>query len=156
MADKRVGIVGTGATGVQVVPGVAPYAKHLYLFQRTPAPVDERNNQPTDMNWAASLNPGWQAERDENFCSIMAGLPVEQDLVNDKWTDFFKRRSLPSWCEPLSDELFDESGDAYFERAVDFNEQQSPEAPVGARPGRIWPTAFTVDSDENIWLIAVR
>ncbi len=90
LADKRVGIVGTGATGVQVVPGVAPYAKQLYLFQRTPAPVDERNNRPTDSAWAASLAPGWQAERDENFCSIMAGLPVEEDLVNDKWTDFFK------------------------------------------------------------------
>jgi len=90
LGDKRVGIIGTGATGVQVVPGVAPYAKQLYLFQRTPAPVDERNNRPTDMDWANSLTPGWQAERDENFCSIMAGLPVEQNLVNDKWTDFFK------------------------------------------------------------------
>lgn len=90
LADKRVGVVGTGATGVQVVPNVAPYAQQLYLFQRTPAPVDERNNKPTDEAWAKSLKPGWQAERDENFCSIMAGLPVTHDLVNDKWTDFFK------------------------------------------------------------------
>ena len=90
LADKRVAVVGTGATGVQVVPKVAPYVKKLYLFQRTPAPVDERNNRPTDKKWANSLKAGWQADRDENFCSIMAGLPVEQDLVNDKWTDFFK------------------------------------------------------------------
>ncbi len=90
LADKRVGVIGTGATGVQVVPRVGPYAKHLYLFQRTPASVDERNNAPTDERWAKSLKSGWQAERDRNFCSIMAGLPVEEDLVNDKWTDFFK------------------------------------------------------------------
>ncbi len=90
LADKRVGVVGTGATGVQVVPRVGAYAKHTYLFQRTPASVDERNNHPTDEHWAKSLQPGWQAERDENFCSIMAGLPVEEDLVDDKWTDFFK------------------------------------------------------------------
>ena len=90
LADKRVGVVGTGATGVQVVPHVGAYAKHTYLFQRTPASVDERNNHPTDEHWAKSLQPGWQAERDENFCSIMAGLPVEEDLVDDKWTDFFK------------------------------------------------------------------
>ena len=90
LADKRVGVVGTGATGIQIVPRVGPYAKHLYLFQRTPASVDERNNAPTDENWANSLKPGWQAERDENFCSIMAGLPVDKNLVNDKWTDFFK------------------------------------------------------------------
>lgn len=90
LADKRVGVVGTGATGIQVVPRVAACAKQLYLFQRTPASVDERNNTPTDEQWAKSLKPGWQAERDRNFCSIMSGLAVEEDLVNDKWTDFFK------------------------------------------------------------------
>lgn len=90
LTDKRVGVVGTGATGIQVVPRVSAWARHLYLFQRTPASVDERNNRPTDAAWAKSLKPGWQAERDANFCSIMAGLPVDQDLVNDKWTDFFK------------------------------------------------------------------
>lgn len=90
LADKRVGLVGTGATGIQVLPHLGAAARHTYLFQRTPASVDERNNAPTDRDWAKSLHPGWQAERDENFCSIMAGLPVETDLVNDKWTDFFK------------------------------------------------------------------
>lgn len=90
LADKRVGLVGTGATGIQVLPHLGAAARHATLFQRTPASVDERNNAPTDREWANSLHPGWQAERDENFCSIMAGLPVETDLVNDKWTDFFK------------------------------------------------------------------
>ena len=90
LADKRVGLVGTGATGIQVLPHLGAAAGHTYLFQRTPASVDERNNAPTDYDWASSLQPGWQVERDENFCSIMAGLPVETDLVNDKWTDFFK------------------------------------------------------------------
>ncbi len=90
LREKRVGVVGTGATGIQVVPVVAEYARHLYLFQRTPASVDERNNKPTDNRWVKSLTPGWQYERDENFCSIMAGLEVDEDLVNDKWTDFFK------------------------------------------------------------------
>ena len=90
LADKRVGVVGTGATGIQIVPPVGADAKHLYLFQRTPASVDERNNRPTDAQWVQSLKPGWQYERDKNFCSIMAGLEVDKDLVNDKWTDFFK------------------------------------------------------------------
>lgn len=102
LADKRVGVVGTGATGIQVVPVVAEYAKHLYLFQRTPASVDERNNCPTDMEWAKSLEPGWQYERDENFCAIMAGMDVKEDLVNDKWTDFFK----------LTYKILDTDGDA--------------------------------------------
>jgi cation diffusion facilitator CzcD-associated flavoprotein CzcO len=32
---KRVGVIGTGSTGIQVVPEIAPQADHLYVFQRT-------------------------------------------------------------------------------------------------------------------------
>jgi len=90
LADKRVGVIGTGATAIQAVPRIAASAGHLYVFQRTPSFVDERWNRPTDPKWAKSLKPGWQAQRNENFCSILAGLPVEEDLVSDKWTDFFR------------------------------------------------------------------
>jgi cyclohexanone monooxygenase len=60
LADKRVGIVGTGATGVQCIPKLAESARELYVFQRTPAAVGRRDNRPTDPEWARSLAPGWQ------------------------------------------------------------------------------------------------
>ena len=69
LADKRVALVGTGATGVQLVPHLGRDAKHLYVFQRTPSSVDERGNVPTDPEWAKSLQPGWQEERKRNFHS---------------------------------------------------------------------------------------
>jgi len=47
LADKRVAIIGTGATAVQCVPYLAKYAKQLFVLQRTPATVDERRNRPT-------------------------------------------------------------------------------------------------------------
>jgi cyclohexanone monooxygenase len=34
--DKRVGIIGTGSTGVQVITAIAPDVKHLTVFQRSP------------------------------------------------------------------------------------------------------------------------
>ncbi|MDM9624732.1 NAD(P)/FAD-dependent oxidoreductase [Rhizobium sp. S152] len=37
LKGKRVGIIGTGSSGVQVVPEIAPEVEHLYVFQRTPA-----------------------------------------------------------------------------------------------------------------------
>jgi cyclohexanone monooxygenase len=86
LADKRVGIIGTGATAVQVVPRLADSAKELFVFQRTPAPVGERGNEPTDPEWFASLPPGWQAERIRNFVALMAGAEPEEDLVADGWT----------------------------------------------------------------------
>ncbi len=93
LKDKRVGIIGTGATAIQSVPHLGEHAKQLYVFQRTPSSVDERGNKPTDPEWVRTLRPGWQDYRNTNFCSILAGLPVEEDLVGDKWTSLFKKLS---------------------------------------------------------------
>jgi cyclohexanone monooxygenase len=87
LRGKRVGIIGTGATAVQCVPHVGETAEHLYVFQRTPSSIDVRANRPTDPEWAASLEPGWQRRRMENFNNLVSGIPEEEDLVNDGWTD---------------------------------------------------------------------
>jgi cation diffusion facilitator CzcD-associated flavoprotein CzcO len=91
LADKRVGIIGTGATAVQVVPHLAASAKALYVFQRTPSSIDVRGNRPTDPAWAASLKPGWQRARMENFTLLTSGGFASEDLVMDGWTDIIGR-----------------------------------------------------------------
>jgi cyclohexanone monooxygenase len=87
LADKRVGIIGTGATAVQCVPHLGEHAKELYVFQRTPSSIDVRANRPTDPEWATSLEPGWQRRRMENFNNLVSGVYEPEDLVNDGWTD---------------------------------------------------------------------
>lgn len=89
LADKRVAIVGTGATALQAIPYLGKYAKQLYVLQRTPCTVDQRINPPTDPNWAKSLKPGWQAERHANFQrgAIAGFMPGEADQVCDFWTE---------------------------------------------------------------------
>ncbi|KAL6918652.1 hypothetical protein FSST1_010147 [Fusarium sambucinum] len=52
LKDKKVGVIGTGATGIQVVPALVPWAKELSVFQRSPSSVDWRDNKPTDLKWA--------------------------------------------------------------------------------------------------------
>ena len=91
LADKRVAVIGTGATAIQCVPFVGEYAKQLYVFQRTPSSVDLRGNKPTDPQWAQSLQPGWQRDRRENFNAMVTGQPVEEDLVNDGWTEIMRQ-----------------------------------------------------------------
>ncbi|MCP3425196.1 NAD(P)/FAD-dependent oxidoreductase [Rothia sp. AR01] len=86
LRDKRVAVLGTGATGLQVVPHLAEDAHQLLVFQRTPSTVDIRDNHPTDPHWAANLGPGWQQERMENFLNVLAGEPVDRSLVEDGWT----------------------------------------------------------------------
>jgi cation diffusion facilitator CzcD-associated flavoprotein CzcO len=90
LADKRVGIIGTGATAIQCIPHLGASAKELYVFQRTPSSVDVRNNAPTDPAWAASLTPGWQMRRRENFNILVSGGDADEDLVHDGWTDIFR------------------------------------------------------------------
>lgn len=93
LAGKRVAVIGTGATGVQCIPHVGAAAEHLYVVQRTPSSVGVRGNKPTDPEWAKSLTPGWQKRRQDNFDDIVAGRPVEEDLVNDSWTEMFQALS---------------------------------------------------------------
>jgi cyclohexanone monooxygenase len=94
LADKRVAIIGTGATAIQCVPYVGKHAKQTYVFQRTPSSVDMRGNKPTDYEWAATLKPGWQRARRENFASIVTGQPFTEDLVSDGWTDIFRNLAV--------------------------------------------------------------
>ena len=91
LADKRVGIIGTGATAVQIVPHLGRWAKEVYVFQRTPSSIDVRGNRDTDSEWAASLKPGWQKERMDNFNIIVNGGITEVDLVKDGWTDILHK-----------------------------------------------------------------
>jgi cyclohexanone monooxygenase len=89
LRDKVVGVIGTGATGIQCVPPLGRSARRVFVFQRTPSTIAVRANADTDPAWAASLRPGWQRERMENFTRILNGAPVSEDLVADGWTDLY-------------------------------------------------------------------
>ena len=90
LRGKRVGIIGTGATAIQCVPHLAQGADELFVFQRTPSSVDVRANRPTDPEWAASLKPGWQQARMDNFMTLVSGGFADEDLVNDGWTEIIR------------------------------------------------------------------
>jgi cyclohexanone monooxygenase len=88
--DKRVGIIGTGATAIQCIPHLGEAARHLYVFQRTPSSIDVRDNRPTDPRWARSLAPGWQQRRMDNFNTLVSGGHQDEDMVGDGWTEIFR------------------------------------------------------------------
>ena len=90
LSDKRIGVIGTGATAVQCVPHLGAGAKELFVFQRTPSSIDVRDNRPTDPEWAAGLKPGWQKARMENFNTLTSGGIVEEDLIQDGWTEIIR------------------------------------------------------------------
>jgi len=90
LKDKRVAVIGTGATAVQCVPHLGAAAETLFVFQRTPSSVDVRNNQATDPEWISTQEPGWHNERRNNFETLLTGGRVKKDLVADGWTEAFR------------------------------------------------------------------
>ena len=91
LADKRVAMIGTGATGIQIVPFLSRDAKQLYVFQRTPSSIDIRNNREFSEEEFSDLEPGWQKEWLENFATLQSGGMAAKDLVEDGWTDITRR-----------------------------------------------------------------
>ena len=89
LGNKVVGLLGTGATGIQCLPALAAGAEHVYVFQRTPSAVGVRGNRPTEAEFASAQQPGWQQARMDNFESVMLGKPVDVDLIDDGWTHHY-------------------------------------------------------------------
>ncbi|MER7802511.1 NAD(P)/FAD-dependent oxidoreductase [Streptomyces parvulus] len=109
LADRRVGVVGTGATGVQVIPKLAEDAGHVYVFQRTPSTVDVRANRRTTARDVGADHDGWARERRDNFLRIVSGESVERDLVADQWTAGagLLEKLLPSFRRPSDRQGFE-------------------------------------------------
>jgi len=123
LADKRVGIIGTGATAVQCVPHLGAGAKELFVYQRTPSSVDVRNDRPTDPAWAQGLRPGWQRERMHNFTTVISGGRFEVDLVNDGWTDLINNIALAAHRQAQAGAAVTDP-DALVQRADDLKMQR--------------------------------
>lgn len=103
--NKRVGVIGTGATSVQIVPHLGQAAKELCVFQRTPSSVDVRNQRTTDLDVVREqmTKPGWQRERMVNFVQMTQTPTVGvTDLIQDGWTDsvknLFKKFHAERWA----------------------------------------------------------
>ncbi|KAI0151078.1 cyclohexanone monooxygenase [Pestalotiopsis sp. NC0098] len=60
-SGKRIAVVGTGATGVQIIPKLAPVAKQLTVFQRTPNYVLPGRNYVIDEYQKANIKTSFDA-----------------------------------------------------------------------------------------------
>ena len=72
------------------LPHLGNSSKELLVFQRTPSPVDVRNNKETDPDWISKQKEGWQQERVNNFEKLLSGGMVKEDMVKDGWTEMVR------------------------------------------------------------------
>ena len=105
LEGKRVGIIGTGATAVQVVPEIAKVVKELYVFQRTPSTIDvrdQRSTSPEEIE-AWKQEPGWAKARRERLAQISSGrtaLQGNDDFLSGKVTSVKERRQYDRELSP--------------------------------------------------------
>ena len=105
LEGKRVGIIGTGATAVQVIPEIAKVVKELYVFQRTPSTIDVRDQRMTTQEEIAvwKQEPGWARARRERLAQISSGrtaLQGNDDFLSGKVSTFKERRQYERELTP--------------------------------------------------------
>ncbi|MBV1931144.1 MAG: NAD(P)/FAD-dependent oxidoreductase [Porticoccaceae bacterium] len=96
LEDKRVGIIGTGATAVQAIPEMAKIVKELYVFQRTPSSIDVRDQRATTPEEIETWKnePGWARARRARFAkisSVRTAVKANDDYLSGKIADFKER-----------------------------------------------------------------
>jgi cyclohexanone monooxygenase len=105
LGGKRVGIIGTGATAVQVIPELAKVVKELYVFQRTPSTIDVRDQRATtpDEMEEWQKEPGWARARRARFAKISAGrtaMKANDDYLAGRVSDFKERKQYERELTP--------------------------------------------------------
>lgn len=118
-AGRRVGIVGTGASGVQVVQEAAPQAERLTIFQRTPVtalPMQQRRLDPAAQAAAKADYPELFVRRNAppgNFCDIVRREEGVFDVSEEEREKVFetawRKGGFNYWVGTFSDVLLDEA-----------------------------------------------
>lgn len=72
LKGKRIGVIGTGSTGQQVITATAPLAEHLTVFQRTPQYNVPVGNRPQSAEEIAEIKKNYDAIWDQVFNSGVA------------------------------------------------------------------------------------
>lgn len=84
-AGKRVGVIGTGSSGVQAIPKIAKSASHLTVFQRTPQYCIPARNGPIDRAYLKAVQREWKKHR-EFMLGTLTGMPypaVDRSALDD-------------------------------------------------------------------------
>lgn len=119
LADRRVGVLGTGASGVQVVQEAAREARHLTVFQRTPVtalPMEQRRLSRADQEAAKPGYPEMFRRRNRppgSFADIVrldvGALDVSPERRVEVFEDAWGKGGFHFWAGTFSDILVDEA-----------------------------------------------
>ncbi len=177
-SGKRVAVVGTGATAVQVIPIIAHAAKQLTVFQRTPNFVIPSRNHPLGAEQSAEINRDYDdilaRARGQNWGFDMVDSPLMYDSVKDS-PDKVRRVLEKGWEKGGFRFLFETFGDILVnpdgnEAASEFvrdkirtivNDEKtaeilSPYYPIGSKRPPCGHHYFEAFNRPNVELVSIK
>jgi cyclohexanone monooxygenase len=142
LTGKRVAVIGTGASAVQVIPEIAPKVSSLKVFQRTPIWCFPKLDLPlaAPMRWAMRLPGGKALQRLASQAYVEATFPIAAQY----FTVF-----------PLAKQM-EKAGRSYLRRQVhdpDLREKLTPRYAVGCKRPGFHNTYLSTFNRDNVHLV---
>lgn len=142
LAGKRVAVIGTGASAVQVIPEIAPIVKQLTVFQRTPIWCFPKADIPLPKvaRWAMRIPGGKAAQRLLSQAFVEATFPIAAHY----FTVFPLAKRMAS------------AGRAYLRQQVEdpvLREQLTPHYAVGCKRPGFHNTYLSTFNRDNVGLV---
>lgn len=124
---QRVGVIGTGATAIQLIPIVAEQARHLTVFQRTPnyatplqnRPMDETTDREVKANYRNLRRKEWQSLVGQPYdhSVLPSALTVSEEERRQHYEQCWQEGGFALWVGSYEDILFDREAN---ETAAEF------------------------------------
>jgi cation diffusion facilitator CzcD-associated flavoprotein CzcO len=142
LTGKRVGVIGTGASAVQLIPEIAPIVKELTVFQRTPIWCFPKFDVPLPRlaHWALRLPGAKTLQRliSQAYVEVTFPLPAQ----------YFTVYPLARWMESV--------GRAYLRRKVrdpEVRKQLTPQYAIGCKRPGFHNTYLSTYNRDNVRLV---
>ncbi|KAJ4478403.1 cyclohexanone monooxygenase [Lentinula aciculospora] len=176
---KRVGVIGTGSTGVQVIQEIAPIVSHLTVFQRTPnlaLPMKQRKISVEEQDkLKKELYPIFYGRRNQTFSGFLHDLdpkPMAETTLEERTLAFEDRWDkggfhfwLGSYSELFLVQKYNDEAYAFWRRKVreripdpELQEKLAPMQaphPFGVKRPSLEQRYFEVYSQSNVTLVNI-
>lgn len=179
LTDRKVALIGTGASGVQVAQQAAKSAKNLTLYQRTPIlalpmrqeKLSEMNQEREKQGYSAIFEQRRQTSGGFECQSLeVSALEVDQKERNAHFEDLWQRGGLRFWYHNFADLLTDREANRHaynFWRDKvrariadpDLAEQLAPSDPphpFGTKRPSLEQGYYEIFAQDNVSLIDLR
>jgi len=179
MSDKRIAIIGTGASGVQVIQEAGPVARHLTVFQRTPniaLPMQQRRLDDEENAAIKEQMPAIAAKCKETFAAIdydfdpRKAVETSPQEREEFYEYVWNKGGFAFWLGTFSDTFFNEEANAM---AYDFWRRKTlplitdpvkaemlvPETaphPFGGKRPALYQNYYEVMNQNNVQIASIK